>query len=489
MSVAEKKNNAWFIHLVIMLLLMFGFGYLPAPGSITPYGMRVLGIFLGMIYGWCVPTPTNIYPSLLGLFALSTTAQWDASNVLVSTFGNSTIGLMIISMFFMPAINDCGLGEYLFAKILGSKFCVGKPWRVVIAIQIGMMALCFLVNPFLVLLLSFSVFNNLYELAGYNRKDLFPAFMHMGMMLNCSIVTMKFPWSGMALIPMGSIQRATGLIWPFPPYLMSVIPFIIVCCVGWALLMRVFPGVDASKLSDIDVSTLIPAGGKMGKRQKGALVATLIFIGSCILVAFLGKAQGNVAQQMLFKINVYGVNLLVVALLAVIPVDGSPLLNISSAAKQFPWDLLILFASAVCVGSALVSAEGGIADFLSTMISPFLMKFGGVGFLVVVAIVMMILTNLLNNAAVMVTLSSMIASMFVNGLIDETTMYISCMLVAVVGDIGVLHPGSSATSAMYFGQPMISAKSGYTASITAVIYCLILSIVVMVPLGSIFYNM
>ena len=35
-------------------------------------------------------------------------------------------------------------------------------------------------------------------------------------------------------------------------------------------------------------------------------------------------------QKMLFKINVYGVNFLIVALLAVIPVDGEPLLNISS---------------------------------------------------------------------------------------------------------------------------------------------------------------
>lgn len=89
------------------------------------------------------------------------------------------------------------------------------------------------------------------------------------------------------------------------------------------------------------------------------------------------------------------------------------------------------------------------------------MKFGGIGFFLAVAVVMMILTNLLNNAA--------------------------CMLVAVVGDIGVLHPGSSATSAMYFGQPIISAKTGYTAYITAVIYCLILVIAVLTPLSQIFY--
>lgn len=107
-----------------------------------------------------------------------------------------------------------------------------------------------------------------------------------------------------------------------------------------------------------------------------------------------------------------------------------------------------------------VLIDGGISAFLSAKMAPFLMKFGGIGFFLAVAVVMMILTNLLNNAAVMV---------------------------AVVGDIGVLHPGSSATSAMYFGQPIISAKTGYTASITAVIYCLILVIAVLTPLSQIFY--
>ena len=42
-----KKSNMWLVHLIVMLLLMFGFRYLPAPAPITPYGMAVLGIFFG----------------------------------------------------------------------------------------------------------------------------------------------------------------------------------------------------------------------------------------------------------------------------------------------------------------------------------------------------------------------------------------------------------------------------------------------------------
>jgi len=488
MSTDSKRSNIWIVHLAVMLFFMFGFRFIPAPAPITPYGMAVLGIFLGMIYGWCVPNPTNIYPALLGLFALSTTDYGSAMQVLEGAFGNSTIGLLITGMFIMPPIMDSGLANYLFGKMLGSKFCKGKPWRVVFALQAGLMALCFLVNPLLVTILAFAVYERLFEIAGYTKDDVFPAFMNMGMLLNMCLVTMKFPWTGMALIPMGAIQKTTGLIWPFTPYLLAVIPFIIVSCVGWFLVMRLFPGCDASKLADIDLSKLVDDTGKMTERQKGALVFLLIFIIVCIFVALYGNANGNAIQQFTNKIGVYGVNIVAVALLAVIPVEGRPLLNVASAAKQFPWDLVILFAAALCVGGTLTSAEGGISAFLMAKLGPVLMQFSGVAFFIAVAVLMMILTNLLNNAAVMVAMSTMVAGMFMNGLIDEPTMYIAACLICVIGDLGILHPGSSAGAAMYFGQKSMSAKQAYKASITGCIYCTIMIIAVLVPLANIFYH-
>ena len=41
----------WF-HIVVTFLLMFGFGHLPTFATLTPVGMKVLGVFLGVIYGY-----------------------------------------------------------------------------------------------------------------------------------------------------------------------------------------------------------------------------------------------------------------------------------------------------------------------------------------------------------------------------------------------------------------------------------------------------
>ena len=47
----SPKNTAYYIHSLITLVLIFGFGFLPPIEPITPVGMRILGILLGLLYG------------------------------------------------------------------------------------------------------------------------------------------------------------------------------------------------------------------------------------------------------------------------------------------------------------------------------------------------------------------------------------------------------------------------------------------------------
>lgn len=64
MSVSVKKSNKRYIHIAIMFVLMFGMGFLPTFGQITPMGMKVLGVFIGLVYGWCFIDLT--WTSILG---------------------------------------------------------------------------------------------------------------------------------------------------------------------------------------------------------------------------------------------------------------------------------------------------------------------------------------------------------------------------------------------------------------------------------------
>lgn len=66
---AQGKRSPWYIfHVVVFLLITFGFGYLPTFAMITPLGMKVLGAFLGAVYGWLFIALD--WPSLIALLAL-----------------------------------------------------------------------------------------------------------------------------------------------------------------------------------------------------------------------------------------------------------------------------------------------------------------------------------------------------------------------------------------------------------------------------------
>lgn len=50
-STTEKKSILRWLHIAITVFFMFGFGFLPAPEPITPLGMQMLGVFLGLFMG------------------------------------------------------------------------------------------------------------------------------------------------------------------------------------------------------------------------------------------------------------------------------------------------------------------------------------------------------------------------------------------------------------------------------------------------------
>ena len=66
-TVKEKGSSLQYVHIAVSIILMFGFGYLPPFSTVTPVGMRLLGIFLGVIYGYS--TCDIIWPSLVAIIA------------------------------------------------------------------------------------------------------------------------------------------------------------------------------------------------------------------------------------------------------------------------------------------------------------------------------------------------------------------------------------------------------------------------------------
>ena len=99
----------------MIFALMFGFRFIPAPDPITPYGMAVIGIFLGLIYGWTVSAGNMVWPSMLAMAAMATTQYGGGADVMAAAFGNYTVVLNFTAGFIMGPLAVTGVGDYLMA--------------------------------------------------------------------------------------------------------------------------------------------------------------------------------------------------------------------------------------------------------------------------------------------------------------------------------------------------------------------------------------
>ena len=81
------------IHILISLAIMVCFKFVPAAEPLTPLGVEVIGIFLGMLYGWLIAND-SFWPSIFGLLFLGLSSYSTVPAVLRDGFGNSTVLLL-----------------------------------------------------------------------------------------------------------------------------------------------------------------------------------------------------------------------------------------------------------------------------------------------------------------------------------------------------------------------------------------------------------
>lgn len=406
MSTEVKKDHKY-LHFAITLAIMLLFRFIPPIGSITPYGMAIIGIFIGMIYGWSVDAGNLIWTSLLGLFALALTDYGTAGNALAAAFGNESVMLMLLGMFFLGMLQDSNLTQWLSNKLLSAKFTHGRPWLLTALIVIGPALATILVNQTLVALIMFVVYQSIFEQAGYKKGDLYPAMVLMGFMVVCSVAFSLLPFRGWCLMTVGMAMQS-GVDINMGGWIISETVTLIVTCIGWMVVMFITPGCNVDRLKNVDITKYQKELKPLNKRQKVVLFILVANIVGCIFLSF---AAGDTGIRMYFgKIGVYGWVIFLIALAMIWKVDGEPVLNKKTAPSYFYWDLILVVASAMVVAGQITDEATGITAAIGQLIAP-LFGLSNFMFLFILGMITFILTNFANNVAVTITMMTIAMAM------------------------------------------------------------------------------
>lgn len=479
----EGKSVSYWIHSAICVLLIFGFGQIDPFGSLEKVGMQVLGIFIGLLYGWTFIG--FIWPSLLGLLALGFSGYTTVSGAISSGFGDASIVVFVFFIFiFANYTEQIGLSAKIANWFISRKIIIGRPWLFSFFILLVAYILGATVSQTAGIVLMWAIFYDICSVVGFKKGDKYPTIMLIAIVFASMLGFSVFPFKVLQIMTIGSLESISGLTMDFFDF--TIVSFLI--SVGALLLFMIVlrfilrPDVsplktDADHFEHLRHQTL-------NKEQKvGALFLVLFIVG---MFAPSLIPDSNVVGYVLDQLGTTGILIFVVIVLAFLKVDGKPALDFSTVAKGLNWDLIIMLAATMPVSHAMSDSEVGVLNFVVEVFEPLFANMHPTLFVIVFVLVCGLLTQVAHNL-VLGALFTPIAYSFAVDLGVSPLLVVTLLTFAL--QVAIATPGGSSTGALiYVNRDWISVKSAYKYSSVLALISLSAVIVVGVPIGHLVFG-
>lgn len=389
----NKHTYQYYFFSLIVLILMFGFGYLPAYPPLTQLGMQILGIFLGLILGWM--TVGMIWPTVLGMIALGLTDYATVPEVFRQGFGHDITLFLFFTFIFTAVVEDAKITQVISSWLISRRIAQNRPWVLSMLILIAAYSLGALASCFSAGIICWGILYNMCSHFGYDKTSDYPKFMLTAVVYTSLIGYSLLPFRLLPLIFFGAYRQISGENIPFLAYLLLAASIHIFCLLGVFLLGKYVFKIDVSAISKhqmLPISNLKP----LNNYQK----QVMFFLFGLIVLLFLPSLlpQNLTITATLQAIGPTGLTALTIAMMVFIKKNDKPLLNFKTMAVQgLNWDIIFLIAGVMLISDALTAEATGITAFLLLVLSSIITASNPLLFTVAVVILATLISNFSNN--------------------------------------------------------------------------------------------
>lgn len=480
-SKKRPKNLFYYINTIIVFVLMFGIGKLPAFGQITPLGMQILGIFAGTLYGWC--TVGLVWPSLIGMVAVGSTEYCTVTEAFCTGFGNN-IPVTIVVVYTLAAfMEESGLSTYLANWMICRKIGEGRPWVFTLLIFLAAYVLSALISLYATIVIVWVIFYKICEQTGEEKRSKYTGMVIAGIVIICSLTGMMFPFKPFAVIILGLAQKGIGMALEvnFVAWTAYNIIISFAIMLGYLLVCRFVVRPDMTKIKEAGSKYAHLRNAKMNFDQKVAGITLIIFILALAIPSIVPKTVPGVAWMS--DMGVIGIGVLCVAILAIVKTKaGNAYVDIPRLIKKgVNWELIILIAATMPICDALEAEECGV---LATVIAWMTQSFSGLSatvFLVVVIVLFMVVTQVAHNLVLMMVFTPVLAKM---ALAFGVNPLLIVILIYYAAFTAFCTPAASSNAALIFGNTeWITTKQAYFLGFAIFFVSLIVLVGIAIPLG------
>lgn len=444
MGTTKQKDTKFYIIVAITLIIMYGFGFLPTFGQVTPAGMRILGIFLGCIFAWCFGEV--VWSSIIGLVTLAIFGYGTMSANFASAFANNTVATMIVATVFCYAIEQCGLLTEISKWIVGQKWAQKSVWGLMLAFFIAATILGAMATNILPpVVLLWALFYEMAKEIGIKPYTPLATIILCGIGVTGYVGVATMPYSSMTVLVKGAAEGFD------PNFVFNV---------GQYMLLNV---ITAIVFAPLLVFILRLIFGKMIKFEMPQRESYKMHLNleSKICLAFLGFIIASMVVpnflttdnpfRVIFtnRMTIVGTFMFASALLMIIRINGKPILDIVEGIQNVPWSLMLLIASALGI-SGYITADGmGIVPTIVSWLGPIVEGKSALVITLLFVAIGLIMTNFINDVVTCVVLYPIAAQFIVDA--GGSTMLLA-ILFAQVTIQGCLMPSGSVIGAMFHGN-------------------------------------
>lgn len=484
-----SKNTKYYIHVAIFLLITFGFGFLPPFAQITPVGMKVLGAFLGAVYGWLFIALD--WPSLIALLALGISGYADTTHELfISGWTFQSVSQSLLAYMFAAAIAQSQFTSYIANKLMSIKIFSGRPYVLMIGILIAAEIMFLLQCGLAGLFLLWSLCSTIAQKSGYEKHNKFCTIMVPSIIVVFIWANFIFPFNPGSIVQINFFAKGMSALDPnitvsFMGWIAWWLVFTNAYIVLWILFVKFVLRFKYPEIAihGAELTSLGDSKQKMTSDQKFGLTLLIFFIVGMFIPNLLPK--GWVFTQMFSRLGLTGMLLLVLCIFcAYKKQDGKLFTSMQELSKGIVWNIIWLLVATEPLANAFNSESCGIMASIMTTVTPILTQLSPTIFLVITLIVLGLVTQVVHNFVLMVVFIPLLCPIYAQMGGNPFVLFFGLI---VCLNAALTTPAASYTSALMFGEPSMETKHAYVQGFAHFVFSLVIFFVIGLPVANILF--
>lgn len=456
MQLSKKQ----YLMIAVTFILTFAIAFvLPTFGQVTPFGMKILGVFVGVMFAWIFVDLT--WGSIFGFLMIGILGLTTVTEALSNGLGDKQFIILFTAMCFAVATNQMGATDAIANVILKQPIFQKSPW----ALILGMFLVDYIISAIgpgmAIMFLLWSLSISICKHAGYDSKSPIYTWMIYMLTIISFMANLTMPFRGTVILYSSYLVQVAG------PLNIPFVTFILVATVVMAAIFSI-TGLISKILLRVDVSKfMLPeeeikriSAIKMSTKDKVGISILIVYILALTLPDLLPQLPG---MTFLKQLGIPGMSIAAIIIAALLKFDGKAMINISSTLHDVDWGLMFLVAVTFPLTALMRHADAGIMPTAFAYVQPIVEMMGVTAFILVITLILGLLTQVTHNIA--------LAAMFVPFVCPLVAsmggdMVASWFMLFIMLNCAYMTPAASMPAALIFGHELSNTKYCYLMGIT-----------------------